>query len=138
MFEIRKEASFEASHKIEGHKDPITGEDGKCSRLHGHSYRVALVMSSEFTQEIGFVVDYYLLGKILKDFCEMFDHRHLNDFSCFTEPEGNATAEMIARQLYFFADTSLRAHLPEYESGKINLVFAECKETDSSYARFWR
>jgi len=138
MFEIRKEASFEASHRIEGHKDYVTGEPGKCSRLHGHSYKIAIAVKSDSLKEIGFVVDYYLLGKVLKDFCDMFDHQNLNDFECFTTPN-NATAELIAKHLYEFAETSLRAALPkDFRKGKVDLSYAECSETDSSSARYTR
>lgn len=92
MFEITKQFSFQASHQLIG-----LPEEHPCGRLHGHSYRVEIVLASERLDERGFIVDYGEL-KPLKEMLDLhFDHRHLNDF--IEQP----TAENIARTLYEFA-----------------------------------
>jgi 6-pyruvoyltetrahydropterin/6-carboxytetrahydropterin synthase len=63
--EISLEMTFDAGHRIVGHK-------GKCSRLHGHTYKVH-VMASGPIIEPGFVVDF---GDI-KDLVNEWDHRML-------------------------------------------------------------
>lgn len=93
MYTITKEFSFEASHRLEH-----LPEEHKCSSLHGHSYRVEVVLESADLDEYGFVRDYGELYPF-KDFVDRkLDHRHLNDVI-----DGYTTAENIARYLYDFA-----------------------------------
>ena len=92
MFRITKQFTFEAAHQLHG-----LPEGHKCGNLHGHSYKVELVLESERLNEHGFVVDY---GE-LKQFGEMIDreldHKNLNDV--MEQP----TAENIAMMLYEWA-----------------------------------
>lgn len=90
MFTICKEFRFEASHQLtkmpEGHP---------CGRLHGHSYRVEIMLQSTKLDPYGFVVDYgELTAHFSKYIAENLDHRHLNDI--LEDP----TAELIARHLF--------------------------------------
>ncbi|MEO5376978.1 MAG: 6-carboxytetrahydropterin synthase [Magnetococcus sp. DMHC-6] len=71
---------FEASHRLPYH-------DGKCQRLHGHSYRLELVFSGsphppQVTQPgSGFVVDFGVLHRLVQEelIHPYLDHHHLND-----------------------------------------------------------
>jgi 6-pyruvoyltetrahydropterin/6-carboxytetrahydropterin synthase len=45
--------SFEASHQLTGLPEGHT-----CMRMHGHSYRVELIVRSPVVDEHGFVMDY--------------------------------------------------------------------------------
>lgn len=63
--EISLEMTFDAGHRVVGHK-------GKCARLHGHTYKIH-VMASGPIVEPGFVVDF---GDI-KDLVNEWDHRLL-------------------------------------------------------------
>jgi 6-pyruvoyltetrahydropterin/6-carboxytetrahydropterin synthase len=63
--EISYEMTFDAGHRIVGHK-------GKCARLHGHTYKVH-IMASGSVHEPGFVVDF---GD-LKDIVNEWDHKML-------------------------------------------------------------
>jgi 6-pyruvoyltetrahydropterin/6-carboxytetrahydropterin synthase len=63
--EISVEFTFDAGHRIVGHK-------GKCARLHGHTYRVH-VMCAGPVKDPGFVIDF---GDI-KDLVMEWDHRLL-------------------------------------------------------------
>ncbi len=92
MYTITKRFDFEASHRLGG-----LPEGHKCSRMHGHSYRVEIVLESEQLDERGFVVDYGELKPLGDLIDRRFDHCHLNDF--ILQP----TAENIARTLYEFA-----------------------------------
>jgi 6-pyruvoyltetrahydropterin/6-carboxytetrahydropterin synthase len=91
MYTISKEFAFEASHRLldmpEGHK---------CGRMHGHSYRVVVVLQSPTLDERGFVVDYGDLDVLKKMIDARLDHRHLNDVLEMRQP----TAEKIAEHLY--------------------------------------
>lgn len=63
--EIMTEMTFDAGHRIVGHK-------GKCARLHGHTYRARITCQGEVTDP-GFVADF---GDI-KEMINTWDHRFL-------------------------------------------------------------
>lgn len=65
MHEISVELTFDAGHRIVGHK-------GKCAQLHGHTYKVHIQVSGEL-EDPGFVVDF---GDI-KDLVMEWDHKML-------------------------------------------------------------
>lgn len=93
MYTICKSFTFEASHKLKG-----LPKGHKCGRLHGHSYRVELIIAAANVDEHGFVVDYGDL-RVFEDYLrDTLDHRHLNKLPQF---KGIPTsAENIARVLF--------------------------------------
>jgi len=74
--QIRKQFAFEAAHVLPYHT-------GKCSRLHGHSYRLDVAIDGQLQTEgpaTGMVVDFDELSRIVRaSIVEMLDHRFLND-----------------------------------------------------------
>jgi len=74
MFEITKEFSFEAAHHLNG-----LPAGHQCGEVHGHSYRVQLVLRSDDVDEFGFVVDYGQLGDFADFLKSEFDHKDLNE-----------------------------------------------------------
>lgn len=102
MYTIRKIFNFEASHRLKYH-------EGKCRRLHGHSYRTELELESDELQVSGpeknMVVDYQFVSKVVNNLViSHLDHSHLNDSLETDSP----TAEYIAFWIY----NKLKAHLP--------------------------
>jgi len=85
--QIRKTFRFEAAHVLPHHP-------GKCSRLHGHSYRVEVAVRGPLAisgPSQGMVVDFDELSAIVKPrIIERLDHSSLNDVL------PNPTAELIA------------------------------------------
>lgn len=72
---IAKRFSFEASHVLPKHP-------GKCSRLHGHSWRGLIEVSGPVDLETGFVLDFGELKKLVKtNIVDRCDHRHLGQGS---------------------------------------------------------
>jgi 6-pyruvoyltetrahydropterin/6-carboxytetrahydropterin synthase len=73
---IRKQFAFEAAHVLPHHQ-------GKCSRLHGHSYRLDVSVAGPLQYEgaaTGMVVDFDELAHIVRaTIIDRLDHRHLND-----------------------------------------------------------
>src|SRR5271170_4410731 len=73
---IRKQFSFEASHVLPHHA-------GKCSRLHGHSYRLDVSVSGPLAVAgpgTGMVIDFDELSRVVRaTIAERLDHRHLNE-----------------------------------------------------------
>lgn len=87
---IGREYSFEAAHRL-----PYVPAGHKCSRLHGHSYRVMLEVRGEIAPVDGFCsnVDFAQLDLLMKPILEKLDHQTLNEIQGLSNP----TAEMIAQ-----------------------------------------
>jgi 6-pyruvoyltetrahydropterin/6-carboxytetrahydropterin synthase len=91
MQTISKKFDFEAAHILWNHP-------GKCSRLHGHSYKVNIEVTGEVMLETGFVLDFADLKNIVRPIIERFDHRCLNWFIQY--PSAENIACHIAHELY--------------------------------------
>lgn len=63
---------FDSAHKLEDF-------DGKCSALHGHTYKLQICIQGKI-QENGFVMDLIILkGLVKKNVLELLDHKYIND-----------------------------------------------------------
>lgn len=91
MFEMQVKGTFDAAHHLRGY-------EGKCSRLHGHTWTVELSVEGAGLDELGMLVDFRDLNRLLKDTLEPMDHQYLNDLPPFRDM--NPTAENIAKYLY--------------------------------------
>lgn len=99
MFEITKDFSFDAAHRLNGLSD-----GHKCARIHGHSYRVRVQLASPGLDPPGFVLDYADLSPFRTWLDGQWDHRWLGhgtltgDDGTKTLPvfDGNPTAELLA------------------------------------------
>lgn len=94
MWKIEKRFRFEASHLLPHH-------DGKCARLHGHSWQATLVCEgktlTDHGAKQGMLVDLTELGNVAKDLCEEYlDHHHLNNTTGLESP----TCEELSRWIY--------------------------------------
>ncbi|MCP2727975.1 6-carboxytetrahydropterin synthase QueD [Limnofasciculus baicalensis] len=91
---IAKEFRFEAAHKLPYH-------DGKCARLHGHSWRGVVYVAGDTLVETGpkqgMVIDYSDIKKYLQPLVENYlDHYDLNETTGLESP----TSEQIAAWIY--------------------------------------
>jgi len=89
MYRLRVSSHFDAAHKLVGY-------EGKCSRLHGHTWKVEVFVTGERLNEIGFLIDYKVIKEKLNEIIEKLDHSFLNDFKGI----GNPTCENIARYIF--------------------------------------
>jgi 6-pyruvoyltetrahydropterin/6-carboxytetrahydropterin synthase len=81
------ERTIDSSHVIPDHP-------GKCSRLHGHTYRFEVWISGPVAAD-GFVVDFL----DVKELIDAWDHRHLNDIVDVIPTAENLAALMRERIL---------------------------------------
>lgn len=91
MYELMVETQFSAAHQLRGYK-------GKCESLHGHNWRVQVVINAEKLNEIGLAVDFHELKKMTGELLSALDHTVLNEVFPFTEI--NPSSENIAKWLY--------------------------------------
>ncbi|VUT27550.1 MAG: 6-pyruvoyl tetrahydropterin synthase [Candidatus Syntrophoarchaeum sp. GoM_oil] len=52
---------------------------GKCRQVHGHTYRVELIVEGNINPDTRFVADFADLKKILKGVIDELDHRYINE-----------------------------------------------------------
>jgi 6-pyruvoyltetrahydropterin/6-carboxytetrahydropterin synthase len=80
---LRKEFTFDAAHNLVRYH-------GKCEALHGHTYRLAVVLEGKPDEE-GMILDFARLSRIVKErVVSCLDHAYINDL--MEQP----TAENIA------------------------------------------
>lgn len=88
---ICKSFTFNSSHQIHHHK-------GKCKNLHGHTYKLEVVIKGTLHTEgpnEGFIIDFSDLKDIVEaNIIAPYDHQHLNTF--FPIP----TAELMVKAFY--------------------------------------
>lgn len=89
--EIFKEFGFEAAHRL-----PMTPEGHKCSRLHGHSFRVEIHVEGPVDQASGWVMDFADIGEAFAPLRERLDHYYLNEIEGLENP----TSENLARWIW--------------------------------------
>lgn len=97
--QLTREYRFEAAHSL-----PRVPEGHKCARLHGHSYRVTLVVEGEVGADTGWVVDFGELDGVVDPIIARLDHRTLNDIPGLENP----TSELLCVWLW----REIQPHLP--------------------------
>lgn len=75
---------------------------GKCSRMHGHNWKLEVEVAASALDEIGMGIDFGRIKEVARAMAERLDHQYLNDLAPFDRI--NPTAENIAG--YFFKGLS--------------------------------
>jgi 6-pyruvoyltetrahydropterin/6-carboxytetrahydropterin synthase len=86
-----KTTGFEAAHFL-----PTFPEGHKCRRLHGHSYKVDIIVAGEVPEEQGFLLDYGAIKAAFAPIKEQLDHYCLNEI----EGLANPTSEVLAKWIW--------------------------------------
>lgn len=119
MYRLEKEFRFEAAHKLPLH-------DGKCRRLHGHSFRAVLVLESDRLQGGGgpstdMVQDYEDLSAVMRPVLENYlDHHFLNESLGLRNP----TAEAVAAWIFGM----VKPHVPPLAAVRLYETPTACAE----------
>ena len=122
MYEVSVRLTFSAAHRLSDYP-------GDCKRLHGHNWRVVVMVRARELDELGMVCDFRLVKQQALELIGEFDHTLLNDHAAFAEED--PSSERMAR--YFFE--RLR---PDLDAGNHWLHAVEVWETDNSAARYIR
>ena len=100
MYHIFIETRFSSAHSIQHY-------DGPCGKLHGHTWKVRVEVTSQKINELGLSIDFKDLKQISDSVVGRLDHQHINEIDPFQKE--NPTAENIARYIY----QEIKTKLPE-------------------------
>jgi 6-pyruvoyltetrahydropterin/6-carboxytetrahydropterin synthase len=111
-----KSFEFDAAHHL-----PCFPEGHKCRNLHGHTYRVDLVIEGDMPDDQHYLVDFGDIKAVAEPVRAMLDHTCLNDIEGMKTP----TAERICEWIH----DRIKPHLPL-------LTMVRVYETPTSYCEY--
>jgi len=89
---------------------------GNCSRIHGHTWKAEISLSGRELDDMGMLVDFREVRRVLSEEINKYDHQLLNEIEPFDTI--NPTAENMARLLY----------------NRLSRAFPKCRV---EYVRIW-
>ena len=95
-----KSFTFEAAHWL-----PTFPEGHKCRRMHGHSFKVDVVVAGPLDPQKGYLLDYGDIKALTAPVEQQLDHHCLNEIPGLENP----TSEMIAKWVW----DRLKPQLPQ-------------------------
>lgn len=101
MYYIQKTLDISASHHL------TLSYESKCTRVHGHNWRITVFCKARELDENGMVADFGHIKELIQ---KRLDHHELNEVLPF-----NPTAENIARWIVDLIPTCYRASVQETE-----------------------
>lgn len=108
--------------------------EGKCERLHGHNFAVALTVEGERLEpDTEILLDFKLLKQLLKTALEELDHRILNDVAPFDRL--NPSSENLSRHIWRQTARLLEAH-PNPQMRAVRLYSVSVSEKDAQTATY--
>jgi 6-pyruvoyltetrahydropterin/6-carboxytetrahydropterin synthase len=119
MFEITIEETFAAGHALRNYR-------GKCENVHGHNYRCQVTVEGEQLDDIGLLVDFVELKRVVHSVLDRMDHQWLNDFPPFDQL--NPSAENMAKFIYDEVSSGLGTR------PGVRIAWIKLWETDTSSA----
>lgn len=88
---LTKTFGFEAAHFL-----PCFPEGHKCRRMHGHSFRIDVVVEGEVDESKGYLIDFAEVKAATKPIEDALDHRVLNEIAGLENP----TAELLSKWVW--------------------------------------
>ena len=97
---------FAAAHNLINYK-------GKCEELHGHNWKVEVIVKGDMLDKAGMLIDFKILKKYLKEILDKLDHKYLNELEYFKGK--SPSSENIAKFIYDEMDKKLNDSQAEIE-----------------------
>jgi len=91
MYRLMVESGFAAAHQLKEY-------EGKCEGLHGHNWRVQVMVKTDRLNDIGLGIDFKVLKDILNGILAELDHTFLNDKAPFNIK--NPSSENLASYIF--------------------------------------
>jgi 6-pyruvoyltetrahydropterin/6-carboxytetrahydropterin synthase len=99
MYEVSVDETFAAAHNLRNYH-------GKCEDLHGHNYKVRVVLAGQELDETGLLYDFVHLKGVIREVIGSLDHKYLNELVPFDTV--NPSAENVAKYIYERTSQGLR------------------------------
>ncbi len=90
-FELSQSFTIESARFL-----PHLPQEHPCSRIHGHSFLIRLIIRGPVDQKIGWVMDYSDIQKAMEPILKLTDHQQLNKVQGLENP----TTETLCQWIY--------------------------------------
>jgi 6-pyruvoyltetrahydropterin/6-carboxytetrahydropterin synthase len=121
MYELSIATYFSSAHNLRSYQ-------GECEKLHGHNWKVEVIVVSEGLDEIGIAIDFKILKSKVKEIIHELDHKYLNELKPFEKI--NPSSENLAKYLYKKISEQLN-------SNKIKLNKVKVWESNDAFASYY-
>jgi 6-pyruvoyltetrahydropterin/6-carboxytetrahydropterin synthase len=122
MYEVSVDETFAAAHNLREYK-------GKCEDLHGHNYKVRIVLAGKELDSTGLLYDFVHLKQVIRGVIQSLDHKYLNELVPFDKL--NPSAENIARHIY--NETARQLRETPNGAGVASITVWETETTAATY-----
>lgn len=120
MYELKVITQFAAAHQLRNYT-------GKCESLHGHNWKVEVILKGEKLKNTGLLIDFKEVKEATDRILEELDHSFLNELPQFKDQ--NPSSENIAA--YIFENLSSKLNNNQIKVSKVTAW-----ESDSASASY--
>ncbi|MBN2231209.1 MAG: 6-carboxytetrahydropterin synthase QueD [Deltaproteobacteria bacterium] len=100
-YELKIETSFAAAHNLLHYS-------GQCERLHGHNWKVEVIVRGDDLDRSGMLLDFKALKEYTDEVIDTLDHTYLNELPAFAGQ--SPSSEVIARHIFTELEVKLAPH----------------------------
>ncbi len=119
MYELTVTGKFAAAHRLRNF-------NGRCEALHGHNWRVEVVVRGSRLDQADLLMDFGELKNLMNQVLDQLDHHYLNEVPPFDQV--NPSSELIAKYLF----EQIAPRLPP----GVEMARASAWESDNSRATY--
>jgi 6-pyruvoyltetrahydropterin/6-carboxytetrahydropterin synthase len=103
---LTKSFTFDAAHWL-----PRFPDGHKCRRLHGHTFRVDVILEGDVPADRGYLVDFGDIKRAIEPVRDRLDHHLLNEVAGLDNP----TVEVLSRWIF----EQLKPALPQLAAVRV-------------------
>ena len=92
--DVCKTFSIEAARSL-----PNLPKNHPCSKIHGHSFKIKIMVSGLVDKDTGFVMDFGQLDTLFEPLRKQIDHSYLNDIEGLENPSSENLCKWIWEKL---------------------------------------
>ena len=92
--ELTRSYEIDAAHRL-----PSVPKGHKCSRMHGHGFRIEVTVRGEVGKRTGWVMDFAAVDRAVRPLVDSLDHRTLNDVRGLENPTSEVLAGWLLKRL---------------------------------------